>query len=43
MQQRINYKEVAPDGYKAMACLEQYARRSGLELSLLELVKTRAS
>jgi len=43
MQQRINYKEVAPDGYKAMAGLEQYARRSGLEPSLLELVKTRAS
>jgi AhpD family alkylhydroperoxidase len=43
MQQRINYKEIAPDGYKAMAGLEQYARRSGLESSLLELVKTRAS
>ena len=43
MQQRINYKEIAPDGYKTMAGLEQYARRSGLESSLLELVKTRAS
>jgi len=43
MQQRINYTQVAPDGYKAMAGLEQYARRSGLESSLLELVKTRAS
>ena len=43
MQQRINYKETAPDGDKAMAGLEQYARRSGLEWSLLELVKTRAS
>ena len=43
MQQRIHYTQVAPDGYKAMAGLEQYARRSGLESSLLELVKTRAS
>jgi AhpD family alkylhydroperoxidase len=43
MQQRINYTQVAPDGYKAMAGLEQYSRRSGLESSLLELVKTRAS
>ncbi len=42
-QQRIKYTEVAPEGYKAMAGLEQYARRSGLESSLLELVKTRAS
>ncbi len=43
MPQRINYREIAPDGYKAMAGLEQYARRSGLESSLLELVKTHAS
>lgn len=41
--QRIKYTEVAPAGYKAMAGLEQYARNSGLEHSLLELVKTRAS
>lgn len=43
MQQRLDYKKLAPDGYKAMAGLEQYARHSGLESSLLELVKTRAS
>ena len=43
MQPRINYTQVAPDGYKAMAGLEQYVRHSGLEASLLELVKTRAS
>ena len=43
MQQRIKHTEVAPDGYKAMAGLEQYTRRSGLERSPLELVKTRAS
>jgi AhpD family alkylhydroperoxidase len=43
MQQRINYTKVAPEGYKAMSALENYARHSGLESSLLELVKTRAS
>lgn len=42
-QQRIKYVEIAPDGYKAIVGLEQYVRRSGLEASLLELVKTRAS
>lgn len=42
-QERIKYTEVAPDGYKAMAGLEQYVRHSGLESTLLELVKTRAS
>ncbi|MBP7825538.1 MAG: carboxymuconolactone decarboxylase family protein [Verrucomicrobia bacterium] len=40
---RIKYPEVAPDGLKAMLGLEQYARNSGLEHALLELVKTRAS
>lgn len=43
MQPRLVYGEVAPDGLKAMLGLEQYARHSGLEHSLLELVKTRAS
>lgn len=43
MKQRIEYTKIAPDGYKAMAGLEGYVRRSGLEQSLLELVKTRAS
>ncbi|MCO5053580.1 MAG: carboxymuconolactone decarboxylase family protein [Verrucomicrobiae bacterium] len=43
MQPRLIYGEVAPDGQKAMLGLELYARRSGLEHSLLELVKTRAS
>ncbi|MCC6780346.1 MAG: carboxymuconolactone decarboxylase family protein [Hyphomicrobiales bacterium] len=40
---RISYAEAAPDAYKAMLGLEQYVRDSGLEHSLLELVKTRAS
>jgi AhpD family alkylhydroperoxidase len=43
MEQRIDWKAVAPDGYAAQLGLETYARRSGLESTLLELVKTRAS
>jgi AhpD family alkylhydroperoxidase len=43
MEPRINTATVAPDAYKAMFGLEAYVRRSGLEQSLLELVKTRAS
>lgn len=43
MKQRIDYKKVAPDAYKAMLGIEAYVRASGLEHSLLELVKTRVS
>lgn len=43
MTQRIDWKTVAPEGYAAQRELEIYVRRSGLEHSLLELVKTRAS
>jgi AhpD family alkylhydroperoxidase len=43
MKERIDWKVVAPDGYAAQRGLETYARRSGLESTLLELVKTRAS
>ncbi len=43
MTQRIDYPKAAPDGFKAMLGLETYARNSGLEHSLLELVKTRVS
>jgi AhpD family alkylhydroperoxidase len=43
MKQRTNWKVIAPDGYVAQRGLEAYARRSGLESTLLELVKTRAS
>jgi AhpD family alkylhydroperoxidase len=39
----MDYMKTAPDGYKAMSALESYVRQSGLEHSLLELVKTRAS
>ena len=43
MTERIDYKKVAPDAYKAMQGIEAYLRRSELERSLLELVKTRVS
>lgn len=43
MTQRIDWKAVAPEGYAAQLGLETYVHRSGLESSLLELVKTRAS
>jgi AhpD family alkylhydroperoxidase len=43
MDRRIDYKTVAPGAYRAMIGLEEYVRKSGLERSLLELVKVRAS
>ena len=43
MSERINYAMVTPKGYRAMSGLERYVRGSGLEPSLLELVKLRAS
>ena len=43
MKQRIDYKKVAPEAYKVMLGIEAYVRGSGLEHSLLELVKTRVS
>ena len=38
---RLDNYEVAPEGVKAVNGLEQYLRTSGLERSLLELVKLR--
>jgi AhpD family alkylhydroperoxidase len=43
MQSRMDYKTTAPEGIKAMWGLENYVHHCGLETSLLELVKTRAS
>jgi AhpD family alkylhydroperoxidase len=43
MQERIAFKRIAPEGLEAMGHLEVYVRRCGLEPSLLELVKLRAS
>jgi AhpD family alkylhydroperoxidase len=43
MQQRIDYTKASPEASKAMLGLERYVRSCGLEQSLLELVKMRAS
>jgi AhpD family alkylhydroperoxidase len=43
MKPRMNFYQVAPETIKALSALEFEVRSSGLELSLIELVKTRAS
>ena len=43
MQPRLNYTQAAPGAYKAMLGLEEYLHKSGLEESLLHLIKLRAS
>jgi len=43
MKPRLNPTAAAPDAYKAMVALETYLKSSGLEPSLIELVKMRAS
>ncbi|HET7632501.1 MAG TPA: carboxymuconolactone decarboxylase family protein [Gemmatimonadaceae bacterium] len=43
MSQRIKAAQAAPGAYQAMSGLQQYTQDSGLEHSLLELVKLRAS
>lgn len=43
MGKRINLSEVDPQAYEAMIGLEEYLAQSGLDKSLYELIKTRAS
>jgi AhpD family alkylhydroperoxidase len=43
MKQRMNYYQAAPDTINALSALEKQIQASGLERSLIELVKTRAS
>jgi AhpD family alkylhydroperoxidase len=43
MQPRLNAYQVAPDAMKAVVALQAYTEGCGLESSLLDLVKTRAS
>jgi AhpD family alkylhydroperoxidase len=43
MKPRLNPYQVAPDTIKALSALETQVQASGLERSLVELVKTRAS
>jgi AhpD family alkylhydroperoxidase len=41
--QRLDAMKISPAVYKAMATLESYVEQSGLEQSLLDLIKIRAS
>lgn len=43
MSARLNYGKAAPGAYKAMLGLENYVNESGLEPTLLDLVRLRAS
>jgi alkylhydroperoxidase family enzyme len=43
MQQQLDAVKVSPAAFKAMAGLHAYVDQSGLDRSLLELVKVRAS
>jgi AhpD family alkylhydroperoxidase len=43
MHNRIEWAKHAPEAYKAMVGLEQALAKSGLESSLLELIRLRAS
>src|SRR4249920_2667224 len=43
MQPRMNPYQAAPEAMKAMGALESYVQGCGLESSLIDLVKTRAS
>jgi AhpD family alkylhydroperoxidase len=43
MKPRMNYYQAAPDTLNALLALEKQIQASGLERSLIELVKTRAS
>lgn len=43
MQQRLDYKNASPEAFKALLNTEMQVHKSGLEESLIELVKNRAS
>jgi hypothetical protein len=43
MTTRIDYDQVSPEAVKALLGLEKYVNGSGLEKSLLDLVKLRVS
>lgn len=43
MKARLNAYQAAPEAMKAVSALERYVQESGLEKSLIDLVKTRAS
>ncbi len=43
MQHRVSFKEVLPEGYKALTVLGKFINDSGLDKTLQELIKLRAS
>ncbi len=43
MREWIHYSKIAPDGFRALLGFEDYTRKSGLEQSLLELIRIRVS
>src|ERR1043165_228873 len=43
MEPRMDYPKASPEAYRAMMGLERFVRQSGIEHSLLHLVKMRAS
>lgn len=43
MQPRLNYQQASPGAFNALLDMEKYTRQCGLEYSLIELVKIRAS
>jgi AhpD family alkylhydroperoxidase len=43
MSQRLDYRKASPGAYQAMLALQATVEKSGLETSLLELLKIRAS
>lgn len=43
MEQRLDYQKASPEAIRAIYGLENHIRQCGLEYSLIELVKTRAS
>src|ERR1700759_1792606 len=42
MSDRTSFMRVAPEAYRAMNAMQQYVNATGLEASLIELVKLRA-
>jgi AhpD family alkylhydroperoxidase len=43
MEQRLEFGKASPEAYQAMLAVSKFTNECGLEHSLLELVKTRAS
>jgi AhpD family alkylhydroperoxidase len=43
MSERLNAAHAAPEAYRAMSAMEKYIHTTRIELSLIELVKMRAS